>query len=340
MTRGETTLFLDIQNKPEFTLAGDLREVRCLDSFCFMMNTFAMGDVIASAAVIKYLVDKFYTKPESYIVVAKNGFRDFFPFVPDANFRDFDKKENFWGIPLNFAIGSLNRKIEPKLVRITPKSMHLSDYASLVFADRLIPHDQLEYVQPDITGVDISKFGIDFSKAVILVSSYRDLTRSWQSQSILETATWLKNNGFIPVFIGKTNMDQHLADAQKPKTNLPDNLEDYGFKDLRNKTTIKELVAIFKESKAVCGVDSGPIHLAGTTSASIICGYTSVAPEHRIPIRRIGTTIPLTANIPCIGCESRWRSNYWNFENCYHGHANCSKLLTSDRFITALTSIL
>ena len=313
--------------------------MRTLDSFCFMLNTFAMGDVIAAAAVVKYMIDNHYTDPKSYLVVGKMSFRDLFQFVPDENYLDFDKKDNFWGIPPQYAVGTLNRKVEPRLVRITPKSMHLTDYASLIFADRLIPHDRLSYVPLDTSRIDLSKFNVDFSKAVVLVSSYRDETRSWRNESILETAKWIKSQGLIPVFVGKTDMDQNLSDAQKPKTSLPNDLSEFGV-DLRNKTTLLALAAIFKECKAVCGVDSGPIHLAGTTNVPIVCGYTSVAPEHRIPIRKEGKTYALTAEIECIGCESRWRSNYWNFENCYHGHANCSKFLTADRFISVLKEIL
>lgn len=332
-------LFIHLKNKPEITEDGRIKERRTLDSFCFMLNTFAMGDVIAAVPVVKYMIDNFYTSPESYKVCIKMGFRDLFPFVPDENIIDFDKKDNFWGIPPTFAVGTLNRKNEPRLVRTTPKSIHLSTYASLVFGDRIIPLDELNYVDIPTSHISLSKFNVDFSKAVILVSSYRDETRAWRNESILATALWLKEKGFIPVFIGKTDMDLTLSDAQRPKTALPNDLSPYGI-DLRNKTSLLELVAMFKECKAVCGVDSGPIHLAGTTSAPIICGYTSVAPEHRIPIRKEGKTYALTADIPCISCESRWRSNYWNFENCYLQHAECSKQLTADRFISVLREIL
>lgn len=227
--------------------------------------------------------------------------------------------------------------MEPRLVRTTPKSMHLAQYASLVFADRLIPLEELNYVP--IKEVDVSHFGIDFSKAVVLVSSYRDETRMWRTESILQTAEWIKAVGKIPVFVGKTDMDLALPDDQRPKSALPNDLSDFGV-DLRNKTTMLELTSICGMSRAVLGVDSGPIHLAGTTSVPIICGYTSVAPEHRIPIRKEGKTYALTANIECIGCESRWRSNYWNFEKCYFNTADCSKQLTADRFVKILREIL
>ena len=338
----EQPIFIHLQNKPEITHDGKIKDRRTLDAFCFMLNTFAMGDVIAAVPVIKYMIDNFYTTPESYKVCLKLCFRDLFPFVPDENIIDFDKKDNFWGIPPTMAVGTLNRKNEPRLVRTTPKSIHLSTYASLVFADRIIPLEELNYVDiptsPEVN-IALDRFGIDFAKSVILVSSYRDETRMWRTESMLATALWIKEKGFIPVFVGKTDMDLSLPDAQRPKSALPNDLTKYGV-DLRNKTSLLDLVAIFKRARAVCGVDSGPIHLAGTTSVPIICGYTSVAPEIRIPTRKEGKTYALTADIPCISCESRWRSNYWNFENCYFQHAECSKQLTADRFIRVLNQIL
>ena len=337
MTNGETTLFINIKNRSEVLSDGTVKERRTLDKFCFMFNTFAMGDVIAAAPVVKYMVDNFYTDPSSYVMVAKPAFRELFPFVPDENYLDYDKKDNLWGIPPGFAIGALNRKNEARLVRTTPKSIHLSTYASLVFADRIIPLEELNYVPTN--KVDVSHFGIDFTKAVVLVSSYRDETRMWRTESLLQTAEWIKSVGFIPVFVGKTDMDLSLPDDLRPKSALPNDLSEYGV-DLRNKTSMIELVSIFDQCKAVCGVDSGPIHLAGTTSVPIVCGYTSVAPEHRIPTRKEGKTFALTANIECISCESRWRSNYWNFEKCYYNTAECSKQLTADRFVKVLREIL
>ena len=44
-----------------------------------------------------------------------------------------------------------------------------------------------------INYVDVSHFGVDFTKAVILITSYRDLTRSWKPQEILKVAEWVKS---------------------------------------------------------------------------------------------------------------------------------------------------
>jgi hypothetical protein len=302
-----------------------------------MLNSIAMGDVIASVPVIKYMIETYYPTHENYRVVAKPHFRELFPFVPDCNFLDYDKKDNMWGIPANYPISTINRKNDARLTRNTPKHMHLSEFASISLADRILSRDHLNYVS--LQQVPIDHYGIDFSKAVILITSYRDVTRMWHSQYILEVAEWVTSQGLIPVFIGKTDIvEGNNREAIKPKTSLPDDISMCGV-DLRNKTTISELATIFSKAKAVCGLDSGPIHLAGTTNVPIVCGYTSVSSEFRIPIRKDGVTIPIEPAIECIGCESKWHSTYWNFENCYMKHIDCCKQMTSDKFINALNTI-
>lgn len=310
-----------------------------IDPFGFLLNSMAMGDVIAAAPVIKYAIDNYFTTPESYVVVAKQAFRPFFPFVPDSNFRDFDQKEPpLWGIPETFPLAALNKKNEARFVRMTPKAMHLSEYASIVFMDRIIPLKELNYVPTE--KVSVAHFGIDFRKAVILVTSYRDTTRMWYSKDVLELAVWIRSKGLIPVFVGKTDMDLHLEKTSLiPKTSLPADVSEYGV-DLRNKTSILELVSIMALAKAVCGVDSGPIHVAGTTDVPIVCGYPTVAAIHRIPVRIKGKTFTITPRIECANCESHWRTSYHNFENCYFGHADCCKDFTADRYIKHLEKVI
>lgn len=328
-----------IKNKSDVTEHGDLRTNLTLDPFAVILNSVAMGDVIATAPVIKYMLDNHFTTPDSHIIVAKKLFREVLHFVNDKNFRDFDSTElSFWGIPSTFPVGMLNTKSEGKFIRNTPKAMHLSQFAGIKLCDRIIPLEELNYVP--LKPVDVSHFNVDFTNSVILITTYRDDTRIWHAEYILEVARWLKSNNITPIFVGKTDQNFQLKDKiVVAKSSLPDNIDDFGV-DLRNKTTIPELASIMALSKAVCGVDSGPIHLAGTTETPIICGYTSVAPEHRIPTRKVGKTYTITANIECIGCESRWSASFWNFEKCFFGHANCCKFLTADKYIKILSNIL
>ena len=75
----------------------DVRLTLTLDSHAFIVNSIAMGDVLATAPVIKHLVDNYYVTPESFLLVVKKQFRDFFPFIADSNIKDFDSTaEPFW----------------------------------------------------------------------------------------------------------------------------------------------------------------------------------------------------------------------------------------------------
>ena len=308
-----------------------------LNGFCFMLNSLAMGDVIAAAPVVKYIVENYYTDPSTYKVVAKEMFRSLFWFIPDSNFRNFEDKTNDWDIPKTWSIGVLNQKKNTDgTTRNTPKAIHLGQFAAFKLVDKLLDKSLLNYVS--LPTVDVSSYNVDFSKAVIIVSSYRDSSRMWKAEYILETAKWITSQGLIPVFIGKTdmNMDTHLI----PKTSLPADVSAYGT-DLRNKTTIPELATILGLAKAVIGLDSGPIHLAGTTSVPIVCGYTSVSAEFRIPIRENGVTYPVVAShLACNHCESNWTSSFWNYEDCYLGTNDCCEHMSADRFIECLKQIL
>lgn len=307
-----------------------------LDPICFMINSFAMGDVIASAPAVKFMVDTYFPDHRNYKVCVKPMFRQFFPFVPDENILNFDNKDNMWGIPPEYAITALNRKKEARLARQTPKHMSLGQYAGLQFADRIIDNKHLNYIP--VNYCDVSHFDIDLSKAVILITSYRDVTRMWKNESILGFASYLKNRGFIPVFVGKSDMDVTHGDNIRTKISLPEDISEFGV-DLRNKTSIVELATIMSKSRAVCGVDSGPIHLAGTTSVPIICGYTSVSADVRMPVRQHGITIPIEPELKCIGCETKWHSTYWNFENCFYKTAECVDMLTTEEYIIAFEKI-
>ena len=305
-----------------------------LNPHCFMLNSLAMGDVIAAAPVVKHMVENYYTDPGSYMVVAKQAFRPILHFIPDSNFHDFDKKENTWGIPADFAISILNTK-KDYLTRNTPKHMTLGQFASLKLADRMLSPKDYHYVP--LKKVDVSHLGVNFKETVILVTSYRDATRAWHADSVLAVAKYIRGKGLTPVFIGKTDMD--IATHLIPKTSLPESAGVFGI-DLRNKTSVPELATLMGQAVAVCGIDSGPIHIAGTTSVPIVCGYTSVSPEHRIPSRPRGKTYPVVPKTPCIGCESKLESHFWNFEDCYLGHINCCKDMTPNLFIDELEKIL
>jgi hypothetical protein len=292
-----------------------------------------MGDVLAAAPVVKYAIET-YHKECDYRVVASKHFRCLFPFVPDSKFLVLE--DDTWKFDKKYAVRRLN-DVEPKggnLCRLTPSKMMLSHYASIGLMGTILTKNNYTYVP--LKPVDISRFGIDFSKAVVLAVSYRDVNRSIPNEELLKIAEYVHKRGYTPIYIGKT--DQGAWKDRPPVS--PFTPPPYGV-DLRNQTTIAELASIMARSLAVVGVDSGPVHLAGTTATTLIAGYTNVDWRYRIPIRAEGRTLVIEPDpMDCRYCSSRWLKDTYNFLNCFYGHNNCVKTLRAEKYIHALDTVL
>jgi len=300
------------------------------DPVCYSLNSIAMGDVIAAAPILKYAVNTFHKNTDYKILVRPYYYDIFKSFIPDDKIAD--QGQPFTCV-VPWQIRYLNTPRSTN-ARITSMHMHLSTFASIQFLNRIIPPNHMRYLKlPD---VDVSHFNIDFSKAVIIIVTYRDEVRKIPFETVSGIAEYVKKKGFIPVYIGRVDDSAIWKDSPFKLSfdKLPDGI------DLLNKTSILEMASIMSRSKVVVGMDSGPIHVAGTTSVPIVCGFTNVAPEHRIPIRDKGIFIPVVPDLECSHCQSRWFLNYHDFGFCYFKHYDCIKQMSSSRFIKALEHLI
>lgn len=300
------------------------------DKTIYCLNSAAVGDLIASAPSIKYAIDNFHKKAE-YFVGIHEHFKCLFPFVPEDRFLevkvDYDK--SFAVRHLNMlGVGGMNCKL-------TPSRLKLTDYASIGLLGRTMPDYQAKYIP--LPKVDVTHFGVDFSKAVILITTFRDKQRSILGSELVKIAEYVQAKGLTPVYVGKTGAisiwKNNLAktDFEYPSFGV----------DLMNKTSLLELASIMGQAKAVVGMDSGPVHLAFTTDVPVVCGFTTVAPELRIPYRGLAKTEAVVPNIACTFCESNWSLNTWNFNNCPRKMelAECVTKMSADKFINALNKL-
>lgn len=303
------------------------------DPVVYSVNSTAMGDVLAAVPVVKYAIDTYHSECD-YRVIASKHFREFFYFVPDSKFLVME--DDTWKFDKTYSVRRLN-DVEVKggnLCRLTPAKMTLSHYASIGLMGEILTRDAYCYLP--LPEVDVSRFGVDFGKAVILIVSYRDINRSIPSEELLKIAEYVKIRGLTPIYVGRTE-DGAWKDRAPVSPFTPPS---YGV-DLRNQTSTMELASIMSKAVAVCGVDSGPVHLAGTTATPLIAGYTNVDWRYRVPPRRRGQTIVIEPDpMDCRYCSSRWAKDWYNFLNCYHGHNNCVKTLRAEKYINALVSIL
>lgn len=298
------------------------------DPVCYSLNSLSMGDVIAAAPIVKYAINTFH-KNTDYKVLIKPYYNDIFNFVPNDKIGDQGVSYSFsppWQIRYLNTPRSTN-------ARTTSMHMHLTTFASIQLLNRFISAEHMKYLP--LPEVDVDHFGIDYSKAVLIVVTYRDEVRKISFEAVSGIAQWVRDRGLIPVYIGKVDSSEMWKDSpfRLAFDSLPEGV------DLLNKTNILEMASIMSRSLAVVGLDSGPIHVAGTTSVPIVCGFTNVAPEHRFPIRDKGIFIPIVPEEECRHCQSRWCLNYHDFGYCYFKHANCVKQMTAEKFIKALISL-
>lgn len=300
------------------------------DATVYCLNSAAVGDLIAAAPSIKYAIDNFHKRSE-YRIGIYEDFKCLYPFVPADKFvevkAEYDK---------TFTIRYLNMLgVGGRVCKLTPSRLNLTSYASIGLLGRVLKDYESKYIP--LPEVPIYGYGIDFSKAVIIVTTYRDKQRTILAPEITKIAEYVHSKGLTPVYVGK------VGAISIWKNNLAKTDFEYpGFGvDLRDKTTFLELASIMKNSRAVVGMDSGPIHLAYTTDVPVVCGYTTVAPEYRIPYRSKGKTEAITPNIKCRFCESDWSLNTWNFNNCPRKLelAECVTEMKAEKFIDALTRL-
>ena len=105
---------------------------------------------------------------------------------------------------------------------------------------------------------------------VILAVGANWPNKRWPTKYYAHLVDWLYNQKIIPVIIGGGVVDERLAEeivaaAQIPPVNLV------------NKTTLKQLAFIIKQSKVIIGGDTGPVHLAAglTKPTLMIMGPTN-----------------------------------------------------------------
>lgn len=300
------------------------------DKTVYCLNSAAVGDLVAAAPSIKYVIENFHAKAD-YRVAIYPEFLDIFHFVPKDKI--INPKDEY---PVGFAVRYLN-SVGPKsnVCKLTPARLKLTQFASINLLGRVLTDDQMRFIP--LIPVDVSRFNIDFSKAVLIVTTYRDRQRTILPQEITKIAEYVASKGLTPVYIGRRGQISiwkdfpAISDFEYPGFGI----------DLRDQTSLRELASIMDQACAVVGMDSGPVNLAFTTKVPVVCGFTTVNSEYRIPYRGLAKTHAVSPNINCQFCESNWSLDFWNFNKCPRGLelAECVTKMTSDKFIAGLRAL-
>ena len=305
----------------------------------FIHNAAALGDLVASLGCLKFMHDNYFTPNNiSYSIAMKPYFWNLFYWVPRERLLDIDKKitlsEPHAVLNFNDIVMSNGKPTS----RIHPIRMALWDYASIKLFNRVLPLTCHNYPKLPISTIDISKFNLP-EKYVVFVGNYSAENRQWVPKEVNTFVTYLKNKGIATVFVGKSKAEFTSLNVVY-KVN--DAIDYAAGLNLMDQTTLYEVAKVMDGSLATVALDCGLLHLAGCTSAKIIGAYTNVDPLKRATVRhgRIGYNVwPITPDVGCKFCQSRWGVEGWDFNSCYEKHLTCIKQITAEKMAAAFEDI-
>lgn len=227
---------------------------------------------------------------------------------------------------------------------ITNLGMHMTEHAfSLICNTQPTDPNHYNYLQPDLSKIDVSKFNLP-EKYVVITTGYTAKVREFLPEYVNKVAKYCKSKGYDVVFLGKKETHSGLVHTIQGAFN---NEIDYSAGvDLIDKTNLFEATKVCSKAQAVVGLDNGILHLAGCTDVNIVGGFTTVNPNHRMPYRdgimghKYYPVVPSTS-LKCRFCQSNWQftANH-DFKECFYQDLQCVKDLTADLYITELDKIL
>jgi hypothetical protein len=206
------------------------------------------------------------------------------------------------------ALSTKPEKLEGPIVdfdpqRISSKHLHLTQQAFLMLTDSLadIYGETTKWTVLSLnSGTNI--YLSDIENGVIFTPAYTAESRKWLGCHVNGLAKRVRDAGFTPVLLADIDPINTGVEGDPIIGRLPDDLDRSLFLDLTNRTTLIEALGIIQRSKAVVGVDNGLLHLAHCTDVPVVYGFSTLSPEHRLPVRSSGTTSGFASLTTMLAC--------------------------------------
>lgn len=230
--------------------------------------------------------------------------------------------------------------------QVTRNRMPLVDYAHLLLLDR-VPRSDEERNYPHTAPLGPRPLQEEY--VVISVGATSD-NKIIPPHVIEPVIRWCAEHDYKPVILGKSDTIVKASGENMPlkvRTLYESVSEDARSLalDLRDKTDLLLARDYCGHSAAVVGVDGGMLHLAGTTNAPIVYGYTTIDPRDRGIVRFSQMNWNLVhvgpRDLACTGCQGNMTLlvNH-DFRFCIYRDNLCVDRLHADDFIGALTVAL
>jgi len=236
-----------------------------------------LGDLICSTPTIKKLHDYYEQKvtilsrtPE---IFKKNPYVEESFKITSVDMEYFNEKYLMHNSFYN--VGKKNQYgIEYKHNMIDIRQFHA------IHLGFMLAKDELEcYYRPT------HEFNIEIPKEYVLIHPVSTWpVRTWPSINWMNLTQMLNDMGIDVISIGKDSSEKGFFNVDKPVFNF----EIEKGLNLMNKTNISDCWNLISRARCFITMDSGLLHLAGTTDTPIVHLGSSIKPEFRIPYRNGG----------------------------------------------------
>lgn len=327
--------------------------IYCTPQVHFVLSHAALGDMIASLPAIAYArqntaqkqlftvwVPEYQVPLVQHLLAGLHNLRvlplhEFDPKAPGDKAKGYGPEWQTEGMAVvnYFWEGQATRNKCP-----------LVDYSYLCLLDRL-PMNDSERNYPHKAPLGVRKFDNYIAIATESTSENKVLKRHVYEKLI----PWIHERGYTPVIIGRRSTSVRVLGEDKPLVVINDfDNVDPKIKalcaDLRDTTTLMEARDLCGYAQAVVGLDTGLLHLAGTTNTKIVYGVTHMDPNHRLITRfdhpGWNTIYVRPRDLACSGCQSNMQLMFHHdFRKCIYEDNLCTDRLHADDFITALKSL-
>ena len=294
-----------------------------MSNIYYLIHSTSFGDTLASTPTIRYL-SKSHRKKINVVTHNKNVFNNN-PYVGSLLSFDEFNNSNISNIVKYESFTYAGRKdgngIEKKFSHIDVRQIHAMDLGF-----QLLPEDMSYdyYANPQSLSLDLPE------KYVVLHITSNWANRTWDYKNWVNLIKWLKDNQIFTGLIGAGYREElHHSYSDKPLDKECPMFDDYYGLDLTNQGSMSDMWWVINGAKCLITMDSGPLHLAGTTDVEIIQLGSAINPKLRAPYRH-GTQdykyhyLLGTCNLHC-NSNLFYNVKEWGDINSVPPQPNCSE---------------
>jgi ADP-heptose:LPS heptosyltransferase len=245
----------------------------------YLIHSNSFGDTLAATPTLKYLHES-HGEKINVVTHNKQVFENN-PYVRNLlTFSEFElvdkiniiKYESF-----TFAGRSDNNGIEKKFSHLDIRQVHAFDLGF-----QLLPKQMNYDFYPNEFNLNIN-LPKDY---VVLHVTTNWQNRTWDYNNWKILIEWLNINNIYTILIGSGYREElHSSYSDKPLDKICPKFDNLFGLDLTNTGTMSDMWWVLNGAKCLVTMDSGPLHLAGTTDTHIIQLGSAIDPYLRAPYR-------------------------------------------------------